>query len=159
MKMNKMVLVLLTVIMAACGPAKQSTNMEDTSSENQKRLSFELLVQHSHGGYDKPQIKVIKEPTELQEIYAKINMTRRPGFPIPEVDFDTEMIIGLYMGEKNTGGFSIGIDSVEETKKELIIHVKETTPEGGMVTMAICQPFCIVKMPATKKEIVFKKVS
>ncbi|NER15904.1 protease complex subunit PrcB family protein [Spongiivirga citrea] len=157
--MNKMVLILLTALMAACGPVKQQNgNMEEASSENQKQVSFEVLVQHSHGGYDKPQIKVIKEPTELQAVYAKINMTRRPGFPIPEVDFDKEMIIGLYMGEKNSGGYSISIDSVEETKNELIINVKESEP-GLVATTVICQPFCIVKMPTTKKEVVFKKVS
>lgn len=156
--MDKMVLVLLTVFMTACGPTKQSGNMEETPSKNQKTVPFEVLVQHSHGGYDQPQIKVIKEPTELQAIYLKINMTRRPGFPIPEVDFDKEMIIALYMGEKNSGGYSITIDSVEETKNELIINVKESEP-GQIATTVICQPFCIVKMPTTKKEVVFKKVS
>lgn len=154
-----MILVLLTAFVAACGPAKQQDGSMETSADNQKGIPFEVLVQHSHGGYDQPQIKVIKEPTELQAIYSKMNMTRRPGFPIPEVDFDNEMIIGLYMGEKNTGGFSIGIENIEETKKELIITVKETSPDANsMVVTAICQPFCIVKMPATKKDVVFKKV-
>jgi len=123
-----MILVLLTAFVAACGPAKQQDGSMETSADNQKGIPFEVLVQHSHGGYDQPQIKV-------------------------------EMIIGLYMGEKNTGGFSIGIENIEETKKELIITVKETSPDANsMVVTAICQPFCIVKMPATKKDVVFKKV-
>lgn len=157
--MNKAALIVVAFFMTACGGAKQQNGAMEANQNNQKKPLFEVLVQHSHGGYEQPQIKIIKEPKALQEVYAKINMTRRPGFPIPDVDFDKEMIIGLYMGEKNYGGYSISIDNVEETKKELIIFVKESTPEGMMATTVICQPFCIVKMPATKKEIVFKKVS
>jgi hypothetical protein len=44
------------------------------------------------------------------------------------------------MGEKITGGYSIGIDTVVETDKNIII--KETSPEpGSMVTQAFTNPF------------------
>jgi hypothetical protein len=46
------------------------------------------------------------------------------------------------MGEKNPGGYSIGIDTVVETDKNIVITIKETSPEpGSMVTQAFTNPF------------------
>ena len=60
------------------------------------------------------------------------------------------------MGEKTSGGYTIGIESAVETDKNIIITVKETSPEpNAMVTQAITNPFCVVKINS-KKEIIIK---
>jgi hypothetical protein len=43
-----------------------------------------------------------------------------------------------------------------ETKENIIINVKESSPEpGSMVTQVITYPFCVVKINS-KKEIIIK---
>ena len=60
------------------------------------------------------------------------------------------------MGEKPTGGYKIGVESVVETDKNIIITVKETIPEpNAMVTQVMTYPYCIVKINS-KKEIIIK---
>ena len=60
------------------------------------------------------------------------------------------------MGEKSTGGYSIGIENVVETDSNIIITVKETNPvPGSMVTQSFTSPFSVVKINS-KKPIVFK---
>jgi hypothetical protein len=60
------------------------------------------------------------------------------------------------MGKKNTGGYSIGIESAVETEANIIINVKESSPEtNSMVTQSITYPYCVVKINS-KKEIIIK---
>ena len=69
-------------------------------------------------------------------------------------DVQNSNFIILNMGEKFTGGYSIGVESVVETEKNIVIKVKETVPkEGAMVTQAITYPFCVVKINS-KKDII-----
>jgi hypothetical protein len=142
----------ISLLILSCNSQKEQTN----NTPNQS-TTIEVLNKNSHGGYTKSKTLVIKSQKELQEIYNQINMTRRPGFPIPEIDFDKEMVIALFMGEKTSGGFATTVEKVIENNNTLEIIVKETAPEGIATTM-ICQPFYYCKVNRSDKEIVFKKV-
>ena len=56
----------------------------------------------------------------------------------------------LYMGQKNTGGYGIGIEDVKEVDNKVIVKIKKTYPDG-MATMVITEPFVIAKINTTKK--------
>ncbi len=126
------------------------------SCNSQEDLSVTLLAEGSHGGFNDAQTLVIKDKKGLQKIYNKINMTRRPGLPIPEIDFEKEMVIALFMGEKNSGGYSTKVESVKEKGKEFEVVIKETVPEG-VATTVICQPFYFCKVKRSYGQVVFKK--
>lgn len=123
---------------------------------NQENTNVTLLTEGTHGGFNDAQTLVIKDQKGLQKIYTQINMTRRPGLPIPKIDFEKEMVIALFMGEKNSGGYSAKVESVKEKGKEFEIVVKETAPEG-VTTTVICQPFYFCKVKRNDGQIVFKK--
>ncbi|MNF10763.1 hypothetical protein D3C80_2118070 [compost metagenome] len=60
------------------------------------------------------------------------------------------------MGEKNTSGYSIDVEKVEETDKNIIITVKENSPAKDAMTMqVISYPYTVVKIHS-KKEIIIK---
>jgi hypothetical protein len=60
------------------------------------------------------------------------------------------------MGEKNTGGYSIGVEKVEETDKNIIITIKEVSPAPDAMTMqVITYPYTVVKVHS-KKDIIIK---
>ncbi|NQY06512.1 MAG: protease complex subunit PrcB family protein, partial [Flavobacteriaceae bacterium] len=103
------------------------------------------------------QIRVVKEQEGLNEIYNYLNKSRKPALNMPQVDFEKETIIALFMGQKNTGGFPIRIDTIDEKDDKLVVNVLEKTPEGKFATMVITQPFCIAKINKTDKEITFVK--
>jgi hypothetical protein len=56
----------------------------------------------------------------------------------------------LEYGRKTMGGYTIGIESVVETKKILLLQVKETSPKGSMVTQVYLS-FCVVKINSKKR--------
>jgi hypothetical protein len=64
----------------------------------------------------------------------------------------------MNMGEKSTGGYKIVIESVVETDKNIIVRIKEITPEPSkikIVTQEIATPYCVVRINS-KKEIIIK---
>jgi hypothetical protein len=73
-----------------------------------------------------------------------------------QADINNSNYVILNMGEKNTGGYSIGVEKVEETEKNIIITVKENAPAtDAMVMQVITYPYTVVKVHS-KKEIIIK---
>jgi len=80
--------------------------------------------------------------------------------PIPEIDFNENIVVALFMGEKTTGGFSTEVKTVSISEDKIIVEIVENGPKPmDVVSMAICNPFCFIKIVKPKKEmpIVFKK--
>lgn len=69
---------------------------------------------------------------------------------LPYVNFSKEVVIAVFLGDLPTGGYSVDIKRIEVTTFGWIIHVDETHPgEGCGVTMAVTQPYHIVKANTT----------
>lgn len=59
---------------------------------------------------------------------------------------DGSFLIFISAGEKNTGGYGIEVESIEDNEGKTIILVKETEPaEGDMTIQVITYPFVVVK--------------
>lgn len=142
--MKKTISILVTLILVSCG-------VSSTKNTTTKPL-FEVLTQQSNGGAN---ISFFEILTEEKEIAMLLNDEKLKN-KIHPTDIQTSNFIVLNMGEKATGGYKIGIESVVETEKNIIVTVKEITPEkDSMVTQAITYPYCVVKINS-KKEIIIK---
>lgn len=74
----------------------------------------------------------------------------------PEVDFNNDMLIAVFQGQKPTGGYSTEIVVIEEFPDKIQVGVVEKSPgENCAVTLAATSPFHIVKIPKTDKPIEF----
>jgi hypothetical protein len=112
---------------------------------------FEVLLEQSDGGGN---INFYEILSESKEISMLLNDDKLKG-KISTNDLQQSNFIILNMGEKPTGGYSISIESVKETDKEIIIKVKENNPESGaMLTQNITYPYTVVKINSKKPIIV-----
>ena len=151
----KTILSIILITFLSCNSQKEVSKKENTMNQESQ---IEVLANESHGGYETSKYLVIKDQKALQEIYGKVNMIRRPGIPIPKIDWKNEMVIALFMGQTNSGGYSISVTEISLLNdKKVEILLKETKPKG-VATTVICQPFYFCKVQRTDKEIVFKKV-
>ncbi|MFV8346133.1 protease complex subunit PrcB family protein [Flavobacterium sp. ZB4P13] len=142
--MKKILLSLVAVTLVSCGAT--STKSSDKNS------LYEVLTQQTNGGASIRFFEILSEPNEIAMLQNDENLKNK----ISPNDIQTSNFIVLNMGEKTSGGYSIGIDTVVETDKNIVITIKETSPEpGSMVTQAFTNPFCVVKINS-KKEIIFK---
>ncbi len=135
--------------------------MLDKTEEQASSQEFTILLQEAYGGLEKSEQRVITSEMDLQEVYNIINRFRRPGIPVPKVDFQNNIVVALFMGEKASGGFSTEVNSVSMEKESMVVHIKENNPKStDNVTMAICQPFSFVLIPKSEdgRTVVFNKI-
>ena len=142
--MKKSIHFLLTFILVSCGvsPIKNTA----------KKPLFEILTQQNDGGANIRFFEILTEPNEIKMLQNDSKLKNK----ISANDIQTSSFIVLNMGEKATAGYKIGIESVLETDKNIIITVKETSPEtGSIVGQVFTNPYCIVKVNS-KKGIIIK---
>ena len=119
-------------------------------------IEFETLAKGGYGGIEEPVNLVIKDNKKWDSLWSKVYKTRIPKPELPEVNFEEEMILAVFMGYYPTGGYSVSIENIIEKEERLIVEKKVVTPgPDDMVTNAITHPFHIVKTKKTDKEIVF----
>jgi len=74
----------------------------------------------------------------------------------PPVDFSREMVVGIFLGERATGGYEIEITKVERAGSELRIHYRSKSPDpGAIVTQARTQPYHLIKLMMEDSPLVF----
>ena len=132
------------VVLASCSSASIKTT-------DANKL-YEVLTQQSNGGASIRFFEILSEPSEIKMLQNDDTLKHK----VSALDVQNANFVILNMGEKTTGGYTIGIENVVETDSNIIIIVKETNPDpGSMVTQAFTMPFCVVKINS-KKPIIFK---
>jgi hypothetical protein len=142
--MKKIVLILLTLFLVSCGAS--------SPKQSGANSLYEVLTQQADGGASIRFFEILTEEKEISMLQNDEKLKNK----IKPTDVQTSNFIVLNMGKKTSGGYKIGIESVVETDKNVIISVKETSPESGsMNTQEITTPYAVVKINS-KKEIIIK---
>jgi hypothetical protein len=141
--MKKVLILFISVFAISCGTTK---------SVDKNTVLYEVLTQRSDGGGNIRFFEILSEPNEIKMLLNDESLKGK----IHGDDIDKTNYIVLNMGEKSTGGYSIGVEKVEETDKNIIITVKETVPApDSMLMQVITYPYAVVKINS-KKEIIIK---
>lgn len=71
-----------------------------------------------------------------------------------EVDFDREIAIAVFSGQKPTGGYKLSVSAVQEFPDRIALIATESSPgRDVMVTQAFTSPYQLVKIEKTPKPI------
>ncbi len=117
---------------------------------------FETIEKGFYCGHSYSADYVIRDQSEWEKLWGKTNSIRSPRPIVPKIDFTNEMVLGVYLGQRSSGGYSIEITKLVKKTDCLEAHVTEGTPNRNMmVTMALTQPYHLVKTAKTDKEIKF----
>ncbi len=140
--MKKVISVLAVFVLISCGAKKTSDS----------KALYEVLTTQSDGGGNIKFYEILTEPNEIKMLINDPLLAEK----MKQDDINNSNYVILNMGEKNTGGYSIGVEKVEETDKNIIITVKENNPAPDAMTMqVITYPYTVVKVHS-KKEIIIK---
>lgn len=141
--MKKIISILIVFAVVSCGVKKTSDS---------KTSLYEVLTEQSDGGGNIKFFEILTEPNEVKMLENDPLLANK----MKQTDIGNSNYVILNMGEKNTGGYSIGVEKVEETDKNIIITVKENNPAtDAMVMQVITYPYTVVKIHS-KKEIIIK---
>jgi hypothetical protein len=140
--MKKIVLTVFILILVSCSTKKSFV---------QKPL-FEVLTQQVDGGASILFFEILTEPDEIKMLQNDPRLKNK----IQTEDLQNSNFIILNSGEKTTEGYKFEIESAVETDKNIIITLKEITPEPNKNQLQVyTNPYCVVKINS-KKEIIIK---
>ena len=101
------------------------------------------------GGYSGIGIRinyVIDDLETWETLWNDIHNTSTVTPETPYVNFTSEVIIAVFLGEFATGGYVAQITRISVSTTGLIVHIREEHPGPGcIVTMSTTRPYLIVK--------------
>jgi hypothetical protein len=109
---------------------------------------YTILKQGAYGGREVAGNETITSQAQLSKIYSELNLE-----DVPAIDFSKNNVVALFLGQKRTGGYGIGIDTLEVKNNTVVVKVLKSKPDGGIATMALTAPYCIASIPKTDKVI------
>ena len=147
--------MIIFAILFSCKGQKKAA-LEKEGGQNNDIGLLTLVLQDNYSGSITPDTLIIKDRKSLQKFFSIVNRTRKPGLPVPEVDFTKEMIL-IYCGGEQPVGRQVSLRFDAENDEELILSttLEKTTKES--TSSAVISPFSVYRMPLTKKRISFRK--
>jgi len=108
---------------------------------------------------DSFETRVIRDAKSLRKFYSQINQTRKPGLPVPMVDFSNQTLILVCLGEQQ-GEMVPLLSKLKETESELsfAVELSERSSEGDMSNQEVHFPFYLYKLPLVDKAITFQRI-
>jgi len=89
------------------------SNVAFTFAQTQLLAEAELKINREwkgyHCGYIEPLRLIIQTEDQWREVWEKLYYFKLPRAKLPDINFDKEMVIAAFMGEKKIGGYRIEI--------------------------------------------------
>lgn len=112
------------------------------------------LPVHSSGMGERAR-DVVRTEAEWRAAWSRIWGNHVPQPSIPAVDFGREAVLVAAMGTRNTGGYTITVDSAVATPGALHVFVTERSPRGCVTTQALTAPVHVVAVPVDGRAVQF----
>lgn len=129
-----------------------------TVSLAQTPVPFTTVDKGFYSGVREPLQVIIREQEEWTTLWSRHASGRRPAPSSPLIDFSAEMVVGLFLGQKRTGGYTVEITRAELDGSNLRFYYREQSPTpGAMVTQALTQPYHLVRLSRSESVPVFIK--
>ncbi len=159
-KVNKRIIKKVTVlgaIIAIILSSEYTFALSAIRAEPAVKIKIEREWKGHNCGYTEPSRLVIKTGDQWREIWKKVNALRLPRPELPKIDFEKEMVVAIFMGERSSGGYKIEIININKTEKQIVIEVEEEEPPPeSLRTMAFTQPYHIVVIKRCPLQVVFQ---
>jgi len=130
---------------AAPNPDAKTTGMTATS-----------LFRGGQSAIVKPREVFIRTPEE----WAALWQQHQPAGEVPQVDFSKHVVVGVFLGERPSGGYAVDILRVMRTGEALNVEYAEQAPAADqLAAQVMTAPFHLVAIGnVTAKTALFKRV-
>jgi len=147
--MKKLLIIPIIAMMASCNCKKEAAGEEKGSS---RQPTFEVLSESAYQGRENESFEIVKDKATLEALYQSVNIEN-----VPVIDFTQQRVVALFLGQKNSGGHAIKVKNVTEKDNKVYVEVEKLGPKPGEnATMAITNPYTIVKINSNKEIVVNK---
>ena len=147
--------ILPLILFFACKTTETTSKDLSIEEKPQQEIIIEL-ASGTNSGFEKAISKVITSQAELTETWGEAYKNLMPSPKPPKIDFEEYQVVLVAMGMKNSGGYSIKIASVNNSKGNYMINVTETSPgKNCMTTEALTFPFQLIQVKKPTGKTIF----
>lgn len=119
--------------LACSTPTGGSEAIVDASTQ---RTTREIVEVRGRGGMQPARV-VIRDASTWETFWGNMVANQTPRPPTPVVDFRRSIVLYAAMGQRNSGGYAISIDSVLVDQGSLRAIVRSVSPGRGCVTVQV----------------------
>ena len=116
--------------------------------------SFTTVAEGQGSGIEDARQVVVTTAAEWKALWAE----HAPGRPMPKVDFGKSMVLGIFLGTRNTGGFEVRITGVRREGGSLLVTWQESIPPpDAIVTQMLTSPFHLVQVEKSDAKVEWRQ--
>lgn len=147
--------ITLLILLITIGCKNQKNALDNAANAVEDSEELTLVLSDNYGGTEAPELVVIREEAALKSFFSRVNKTRKPGIPVPEIDFSKQMVL-VYCSGKTTAGTMPNLHTTSETDDRMTVGIKKKQTEKEDSSTAIVMPFGLYLMGLTEKEVVLE---
>jgi VWFA-related protein len=118
-------------------------------------IPFTTVNSNAMSGIDRGEQVVARTAAEWETLWRR----HAAGRPAPAVDFSRDMVVGVFLGSRPTGGFGVQITAVERIGDAIVVKWAEQAPaRDQMAAQVMTAPAHLVTMPRHAGPVRFEKV-
>lgn len=161
-------IVATTICIQSSLALSQTKPATSTSSEaDEKSLAFETIkIDGNQFGHHEVRAQyVVRSQQEWDELRVDAQFRRQeasvvlPAKP-PSVDFDTQIVLAVFMGCVSNTGYNVRITKVLERENKLIVLVRQRSPDSWSAPgPAFRYPSHLVRVARSNKPVCFQVMS
>lgn len=146
----------LLFLITAC----QGENAKTEEKAEVEMVGYTLLVQGIQSGISEAQDLIIDNKAAMDSIwaahYSYLDFSPEP----PEINFDKDIVVGVFLGEKPTTGYWVKLDSIfiENGEQIVLVSTNDKPSDDVDIVQMATQPFFMAATTKTKHNLKFEFV-
>lgn len=130
---------------------------KDTKMNTIENGDMELVASDAYSGIDTYETAVIYDSKSLNKFYGRINKTRKPGLPVPHIDFSENVLLVMCLGQQKGEVTPLLKKSEEDDNILITIELNDSNKDTQLENSLTSYPFYIYKLPHTIKDVSIQK--
>jgi hypothetical protein len=123
------------------------TAAAESNPSPSNQVPFQTVAKGARSGVVEAAQMVVRTQAEWSALWQKHSSFEMNPTQAPAIDFNKELVIGIFLGQKPTGGYDVEIAGAEQSDGMLTVSFREKSPRpGAILTQAFTQAFHIVRI-------------
>jgi len=102
---------------------------------------------------------VVRDASAWSNVWTSISAKETPAPVLPSIDFATRMVVVAALGQRDSGGYTIRVDSAMTTTDGLTVWISTIDPGSTcLTTAALTQPVDVASLPRIQGAVRFVDV-
>ena len=117
-------------------------------------VPFTTISHSEQSGVEEARQAVVRTPQEWKALWKE----HAPDRPILAVDFTTSMVLGVFLGSRNTAGYRVTITGIEREGATVAVRYREERPAArDILAQVITFPHHLVRVERMDGDVRFTR--